>query len=325
MSQESETFPFSCRFDIIGHADEGRHGSRITAKVRQLLATVTQERLTGFRSFPPFLYVVGVIARQEIIANFRNLKIPAAGVVLSSLFVASAHLLGGDYRERLANWTTNQTAQRDPIVGGVVRYELPDGSFFDSVGTGHDPPLLLPPKPLSVLVKGMDGDFHRPIALGQQIQFGPRQDDKTVPLLFEVPDFSFVVKLIVSLLALFFTADSLTREKESGTLRMLSANPLRRRELLLGKSLGASVSLFLSIGAAYAGVMIYLFSFYGIPGSPDESVRSLLIFSLSLLYGVVFLHLGVFISSLTNRTKTATAVALLLWAVLSSSRPTSPC
>lgn len=256
-----------------------------------------------------------LIAEKEIIANLRNLKIPAALVMMTSLFLLSVHLLALDYQQRMNNWTVNQTAQLDPVVGGVVRYELPNGSFYDSVGTGHEPPMQ-PPMPLSVLVKGMDGDVDRPISLGQQIQFGPRQDENAVSLLFEVPDIAFIVKVMISLLALFFTVDLLTREKEAGTLRILLANPLRRRELMLGKAIGASISLFVPMALAYASGLIYLYTLYRIPNNTEELLRALSVFSLSLLYGLVFIHIGLYISTLTIRTKTAIVIALLVWAGL---------
>lgn len=204
-----------------------------------------------------------LIAEKEIIANLRNLKIPSALVIMTVLFLLSVHLLALDYGRRTNNWSVNQTAQRDPIVGGVVRYELPNGSFYDGMGTGHEPPAQ-PPMPLSVLVKGIDGDLDRTVTLGTFIRFGFREDENAVSGLFEIPDTSLIVKVIISLLALFISVDALTREKESGTLRALLANPLRRRELMLGKAVGASMSLMLPMAMAYATAVIYLHSVHGL-------------------------------------------------------------
>jgi ABC-type transport system involved in multi-copper enzyme maturation permease subunit len=50
--------------------------------------------------------------------------------------------------------------------------------------------------------------------------------------------------------------------------------------------------------------------------SREELVRALLIFCLASLYGIVFVHIGLFISTITTRTKSAAMTALLTWATI---------
>jgi ABC-type transport system involved in multi-copper enzyme maturation permease subunit len=256
-----------------------------------------------------------LIAKKEVMANIRNFKTPVALVTMTLLSLFSAHTLALDYRNRLNNWSINQDRRRDPFVGGRVSYDLSDGSFSHGVVFGHPPPIQ-PPRPFSALVKGMDGEMDRTVSVGQRIIFGPRQDESATRVVFDIPDTSFVIKLLVSLFALMFSLDTVTREKEAGTLRAILAQPIRRRELILYKSLGASISLLAAFAIAYVCELIYLYLAHGLLRDRGDLARSLLIFGLASLYGVVFVHIGLFISTITNRTKIAATTALLTWATI---------
>jgi ABC-type transport system involved in multi-copper enzyme maturation permease subunit len=256
-----------------------------------------------------------LIIKKEIIANVRNFKTPVALVTMTLLLLISAHVLALDYRNRLNNWSVNQNRQRDPVIGGVVMYELSDGSFFHREGIGRTPPIQ-PPEPFSTLVKGMDGEMDRIVSVSQRIVFEARQEEPVKSALFDTPDTSFVIKLLVSLFALMFSLDAVTRERESGTLRAILALPIRRLELIVCKSLGASISLLAPFAISYTCEIVYLHFAHGLIRSREELLRALLIFCLASLYGVVFAHIGLFISTITTRTRTAATTALLAWATI---------
>jgi ABC-type transport system involved in multi-copper enzyme maturation permease subunit len=256
-----------------------------------------------------------LITKKEVIANVRNFKIPVALVTMTLLLLISVHVMALDYRNRLNNWSVNQNRQRDPVVGGSVKYELTDGSFLHREGIGRTSPIQ-PPQPFSALVKGMDGEMDRKVSVSQRIVFEARQEEPAKSALFDTPDTSFVIKLLVSIFALVFSLDAVTREKESGTLRAILAQPIRRPELILCKSLGASISLLAPFAISYIFEIVYLHLAHGLISSREELVRALLIFCLASLYGVVFVHIGLFISTITARTKSAATTALLTWATI---------
>jgi len=256
-----------------------------------------------------------LVAKKEIIANVRNFRAPIALVTMTLLLLLSANALAFNYRNRLNNWSINQDRQRDTAVVGGVRYDLFDGSFFYGVAFGHAPPIH-PPRPFSALVKGMDGDVDRTVSIGQRIVFGARQGEPATSGIFDIPDTSFILKLLVSLFALMLSLDTVTREKESGTLKAMLSQPIRRRELILCKSLGASISLLASFAIAYFVEIIYLYLAYGLPGDREDLVRAILVFGLASIYGIVFVHIGLFISTITAQTKIAVTTALLTWATI---------
>jgi ABC-type transport system involved in multi-copper enzyme maturation permease subunit len=253
------------------------------------------------------------VAKQEIITNIRNFKILVAFVTMTLMLLVSAHMLTLDYQRRLNNWTVNQISQHDAVIGGSVTYDLSDGSFFHNAVIGHGPPVLRP-QSLSVLIKGMDSEIDRAVSINDRIVFGARQDKPVISALFDTPDTSYVIKLLVSLFALIFSLVAITHEKEAGTLRAMLAQSIRRRELILSKSLGASISLIIPFAMAYLIEISYLYFAHGLLNSKEDMVRAMLIFVLGALYGIVFVHIGLFISTMVAQTKIAVAAALLVWA-----------
>jgi ABC-type transport system involved in multi-copper enzyme maturation permease subunit len=260
-------------------------------------------------------HLIWLIAKKEIIANIRNFKTPVALVTITLLSLLSAHALALDYRNRLKNWSVNQESQRDPVISGRVSYDLSDGGFFHGVVFSHNPPIQ-PPEPFSALVKGMDGEMDRTVSMSQRIVFGARQDEPATSALFDTPDTSFVIKLVVSLFALMFSLDIVTREKESGTLRAMLAQPIRRRELILSKSLGALISLLAPFAIAYFVEVIYLRLAHGLLSDWRDLVRAMLLFGLASIYSAVFVYIGLFISTITTRTRNAVTTAFLTWATI---------
>jgi ABC-type transport system involved in multi-copper enzyme maturation permease subunit len=259
--------------------------------------------------------LIWLVTKKEITANIRNFKIPVTLVTMTLLLLLSAHALAIDYQNRLNNWFVNRDSQRDQIIGGKVSYDLADGSFSHIAGFSYFPPIQ-PPQPFSALVKGMDGEMDRRVVVSDQIVFWARQDQPATSAFFDTPDTSFVIKLLVSLFALVFSLDAATREKEAGTLRMMLAHPIRRRELILSKSLGSSISLLTPLTIAYFIEIMYLHTARGLLNDRQDLVRAILIFILASLYGIVFLHIGLFISTITARTRIAVTTALLTWATI---------
>jgi ABC-type transport system involved in multi-copper enzyme maturation permease subunit len=255
---------------------------------------------------------IRLLAAEEIRVNLYNWKIPVALVALVALFQLSSYLLLMDYGQRVESSTANREAQHSASVGGVVKYESQGGTFFHRVGSGPEPPVQQP-HPFSVLVKGIDSEVDRTVTLGQRIGFGPRQHEIVASAFLDTPDTLFVVKFILSLFALIFSLDMITREKESGRLRAILAMPLRRRDLLWGKAIGAFLSLAAPFGLAYLTLLVHLHIRLGLLANNDAVGRALLIFLLSLLYCLVFTLLGLYISTTALRTKTAVVAAVFAW------------
>lgn len=133
---------------------------------------------------------------------------------------------------------------------------------------------------------------------------------------FEILDWSFIVRFVVSFLCIALVYDALSGERESGTLRLLLANPVPRAHVIVGKYAAHLVSLLAAVGV---GVVVSLL-IMGLAGVLELDAGVALLVFLFLLataaYATVFLLLGLGISAATGQSATSLVVLVLLWALL---------
>lgn len=120
-----------------------------------------------------------------------------------------------------------------------------------------------------------------------------------------------LVQYLVPLLALLLGHDLVVSEREERTLPILIASGISRSRLLLGKFFGGCITLAvpLLLGFAIAGTAIGL-------AAKDSAIEPFLTLAISgLVLGVVFLAIGLLISTVTRTRVQSLVIALLMWCV----------
>ena len=239
---------------------------------------------------PPMTWT---ITRKEIVSNLLSYKFFIVILLTTVLLFTSFFVMDKDFKGRLADY---QLIKPQP----------------------GQPNAVLPPNPLSILAKGLEDSMTRSFEVGRigiDVRTG-QTGGNPIFAFFAAPDFVYVVKVVLSLVALLFGFDAISREREDGTLKLALANALPRSTLLFGKWLGNFLSLavpFLLVTLLGIAVM-----------SLDPSVRLTalglgrlaLILAVSIVYIALFLSLGLLISAMTRRSASSLVVLLLLWAIL---------
>lgn len=133
---------------------------------------------------------------------------------------------------------------------------------------------------------------------------------------FSTIDWAFVVSVILSFLVLVFTYDSVSGEKEDGTLRQMLANTIPRHEVLLGKYLGVllTIGIPLFIGLLVNLIVVVAFNVAVISGL--DWMKILVLVLVSFLYLSIFILLGMFVSSRTAYPANSMVMLLLIWVVI---------
>ena len=121
---------------------------------------------------------------------------------------------------------------------------------------------------------------------------------------------------IVSLLAMTFTYDAISGEKQDGTLRLLLAKAVPRHQILLGKWLGSYMSFLLSYIPSLIGVALLISLHPMVALTWSEWWSVVLIFALSVVYVTVFFSLGLLVSSRAREPKTSLLTLLAIWTFL---------
>ena len=241
------------------------------------------------------------IALKEIRENSISYRNTITSILCIVLFLASILLLSRDYQHRRESYD-----KRDVL--GQTR-------------TGKRPKIAKAPAKLSVLAKGLDEHMGRLLFIwwGQpnKMETGAEVIDtgekNLLTSLFAAPDFVYIVKIILSLLALFFAYDAVCGEKQRGTLSLMLANHVSRGSVLLGKWIGGFASFLLCFLPALVLVLIWLVVFPATSLNGEDWIRIGLVVLLSLIYVLVFFSLGLFVSAVTHQTSTALLIILFLW------------
>jgi Cu-processing system permease protein len=120
-----------------------------------------------------------------------------------------------------------------------------------------------------------------------------------------------LVLLVVPLMSLTAGAGTIASDRERGMLAYLLAQPVSRLEVLLGKYLGAAVTLSASILLGFGACALVL----AWKGAATKPASLALLVGLTLLLSLAMLSVGVLISVLARKTSVAVGTAVFLWLV----------
>ncbi|HEU4387364.1 MAG TPA: ABC transporter permease subunit [Blastocatellia bacterium] len=176
-----------------------------------------------------------------------------------------------------------------------------------------------PPAPLLGVAIGVHD------ALGIRSRIDPHQTpqltgslNETAPMLsaFGHFDFAFIVQTLFSLLALIYSFNLVSGEKEAGTLRLMFANAVSRSDVILGKAAAGFAMLLGPLAAASLAGLLFLTPLFGISLRGGAWIRLVAIFLASASYIALFFFLGTLVSTRTTRTMSSIIILILIWASL---------
>jgi len=212
-----------------------------------------------------------------------------------------------NYQSNLKYYQAAQSVMRDTIERQVS---------YEALGLWGEYKVYKRPPLLSGLVEGLEGDLGRNTVIHRY--YAPRLNDtkfneQPIYAVFGSLDVAFVVKVVLSLLALVFTYDAICGERERGTLKQIMANAIPRDTLILGKLLGSFLSLVLPLAMPLLLGLLMFAVYPGIALSGEDWLRALVLLGLFLIYTTIFLMLGIFISTRTARSSLSFLVSLIVW------------
>jgi ABC-type transport system involved in multi-copper enzyme maturation permease subunit len=219
------------------------------------------------------------IIKREFQDNLFSFRFSVTLIICLVLFLTSAYLMSSDYQRRLEHYSAARSEQE-----GKLNEQLPI--------------------PLSVLAKGLDNSM------------GYDQQHNALFSVFDSLDFMYIVKVALSLMAIFFSFGVISGEKEAGTLALTMSNSVSRSKVILGKWIGNYVALMVPFLIAVIIELLVINLSDSINTEDEVWIRMGLIILLSLVYISVFFGLGVFISVVTKKASTSLILSLMLWAVL---------
>ena len=246
-----------------------------------------------------------ILIRKEILSSVLDLRFIIASLLFLVLIPLGMYVSRKDYEQRLANYRLEHQMYRQKYEKDVS---------YDVEVQGFRPPSVL-----SIFASGLDQYIPDKVITSRTGLFRTTKDvsGDSPALLFGQMDFFFNVCFVASLVALVFTFNCISGERQAGTLRLMLSNPVSRSHILLSKIIGAYVSLLIPL------VMSVLIASIILELSQDISIllpglypAFLIILGVTLVYLLTMVTLGVLISGMTQKPILSMTVSLFVWVIL---------
>ena len=272
------------------------------------------------------------IAKREILDNLTRFRLALTLIVVMVLMVMNAVVfVSSQYPRRISEYSEDTHKAVESLTKkssnlGELAVKGP-GNLYKSVSpltfiaTGEDANL---PKRVEGASSGGYGigmttpdiNFQYSWSANWWLQYPQdtsRKND-SLPNFTEL-DWTFIIGLVLSFMAILFTYDAISGERERGTLSLLMANSVSRATVLLAKFIGAFLSIMvpLIIGILLNLLIVNASKLVSFNGS--EWARIGIILVISAIYLSIFLSLGLFISSQFSNSSSSLLVLLLIWIV----------
>lgn len=272
------------------------------------------------------------IAKREILHNMLNLRFSLVTILLLSLMAANGFIsIESWQKENIKSYNSKVQKSRNEL-----RQSCGKLSELGLRGPGR---MYKRPSMLSFIANGSEDSIPDEVACGTGLTFSEGSVAEMWYLVYNAStdryaqptqgtsdlmpkslhlDWAFIIGVLLSLTAIVFTFDSISGEKENGTLALVMSNSVSRSTVLLGKALGAWITLIiplmLSILVNLAIVSVIGAQHYLYLQSGDWYRIFIAVF-ISIVYGSIFLMLGFFVSSITSRSATSIFTLLLIWVI----------
>ena len=169
------------------------------------------------------------IVRREITASILSFRFLMGLLIYFSLIVTNLFVLTRGYEDRLQSYRTAIRENEDKI-SQVKRYS--------EFGLTHMLKCDRNPKLLSIFNEGVDKRKGNTVTVAHGYVPAVAEhhgSDNPYLNIFSSIDFTVICQVVMSLLALLFSYDAISREKEAGTLGLTLSCAVPRPTLLLGK------------------------------------------------------------------------------------------
>lgn len=239
-------------------------------------------------------HMFGNILQKELLSNILNFRFIVAIVLSGVLTVSCVAILTNEYKEETRDYEIRISLQ-DEFLSRNAHTNRMDGMI--------DP--QKPPQKFHPVITGIPDD-------GDLGSF----DDNPLPVLFPPIDLLFIITVIMSLMAIIFSYDAISGEREDATLKLMAANSLSRAYILLGKWMAGILCLLIPLAISLLFGLLYIAIQPGIEWQTAEWLALGLIFLGAIFYISLFYLLGISVSLFSRYSHSSILSALFLWVLI---------
>ena len=249
-----------------------------------------------------------LIIQREFVSNVLTSRFMIGFVVCLILTAAAVFVQVEDYEKRLSAYHVAIQEHQE---------ETRTWDLYSQV----NPKAHRKPNPLSIFNVGTEksGADMVSIELATPIWEKEAQkhgSDNPFLSIFLAIDAIFVFKVVLSALAILFAYNTISGEREDGTLKLVLSNPIPKDTLVLGKYLSGMLSLFPIVVISFTIGLVIAYASPATAFGGDDLLRLVMILVISLLYVSICYLLGMLLSVWTKETATTLILSMFIWGIL---------
>jgi len=242
------------------------------------------------------------VVEKEIWSVLFSPKFTGTFIVCSVLILLSIWIGIEEYRTGVKRYNS---------VSELNKQEMEEQTSWDRLKNR----IYRKPDPGQIFVSGIHYDIGRYSDISSQAVpklCNSLYSEETVFAFFRFIDLTFIIQVIISLLAILYTYDSVCGEKERGTLKLIFSQPVSRPVFIMAKFIGVWLVLMIPLIIPFL-LSALLLLFYHIPLNFDQWLKIFSFLGSSVLYISFFIFLGLMVSSLMTKSSMSFLVSFVFW------------
>ncbi len=242
------------------------------------------------------------VIKKEILNHLVSFRFQISSIVMLVLAVLAAIVGSQDYRLRQARYLEHLTAHQQEMGRTHVYSNL-------------HPSVFKAPEPLSVLDRGFDARLGNQVSLDVFTFPRPTVSGSHGEDWISVGDFDLttIVRVVLGLLALLLTFDTVSGERERSTLRLIFSHSVARWAVIAGKFLGAFLALSIPLLASFGVSLLILREFGDVELDSGRWLRVIGLLGAYVGYLAVMLLVGIHLSLLSRSSSSSLVYSLVSW------------
>jgi len=261
------------------------------------------------------------IILHEISSMVRDLRFFVFAGITSALLLVGAFISSNSYQRAKAHRDTIIRSYEQGLADKCRKYSL-EAACFD---IGHVAVKRL--NPLMFLVDGGWRDYPdmSVVMMNNQKFFGHYSKEYYYPkrsfvsdvryFQFVRWDMCFIVQVLFSLMVVVLCYNTISREKELGTLRLVLSNSIPRYKVILGKILAAFSVVEIALAFGIVLELLAVLMLGKIPVGISLLPRIAFFFLVSSGYVLLWILISTFVSCSFPKSSTCLVYLLLIWIV----------
>jgi len=247
--------------------------------------------------------LIWTIAAREILDSLMSMKFLFGTLLCLVLVVISTFVSLQDYQSRI-----------DEYESAIAEFNEKPAIFKVRIHRR--------PEVLSIFASGFERRFGSMIQTGhggampiQASGFLGTSESAQFSSEFASIDFLFVVRVVLSLLAIFISYDTISGECERGTLKLTLSRPVPRSSIILGKLISGVTCLFIPLIMSFIISILIVQFIGGVDFTGEDWGRTSSIFGVTALCVLSFYMMGMVVSSRTRQSATSLVILLIVWLI----------